>query len=472
MEQTLRTDIPARAALTPRPLAGEGMVVVAVVLVLPVALYLAGLAPQARLLYPALNLVVAAWLYERRSPWYAAHCLLIFCFVSLVRRLIDEQAGFDPSNPVLLTPYLCCLLTAASFFDYWSRRRPRNLGPILLMFACIAYGAALAILDGRVFSTLVDVLKWTVGPLMAVYLLAHRDRIVEIRALVEPALIAAATAMALYGIAQFLNPPSWDAVWMRGVLDLGFDSVGQPEPFAVRVFGTMNSPGAFGNVLLAAVLLTLKRRPLVCILTVTPMLVAIALCQYRSIWAMTALGVLFVALSPSAALRRANIVMLVVMSMTLASSALLPQVNEVVFARASSLSSLEGDESLRMRLRQYEEFLEHDNLLVGEGLAINGASRRLDNRATGLIDGAVIEIYTAMGVFVGTAFIAAIAILIGGLFGAGAAGSRHIHFDRAIVLTLFALFPIGTVHIGELGFCAWMFMGFGIATRLANEESA
>jgi hypothetical protein len=73
-------------------------------------------------------------------------------------------------------------------------------------------------------------------------------------------------------------------------------------------------------------------------------------------------------------------------------------------------------------------------------------------------------------VFVGTAFIAAIAVLIAGLFHRATVASHHIHFDRAIVLTLFAQFPIGTVHIGELGFCAWMFLGFGLATRLANEE--
>jgi hypothetical protein len=179
-----------------------------------------------------------------------------------------------------------------------------------------------------------------------------------------------------------------------------------------------------------------------------------------------------VALSPGAALRRANLLILGVVAMLLSSSMLLPQVNEAVFTRASSLSSLEGDESLRLRLKQYEEFLQHDNLLVGEGLAINGASRRLDNRATGLIDGAVIEIFTAMGVFVGTVFVAALVVLIGGLFTRAAGASRHIHVDRAIVITLFLQFPIGTVHIGELGFCAWMFMGFAIATRLANEESS
>jgi hypothetical protein len=472
MEQTLRTEVPARDVQVAPKLAGEGIAVVVVVLLLPVGMYLAGVAPQARLVYPALNLIVAAYLYERRSPWYAAHCLLIFCCVSLVRRLIDSQAGFDPSNPVLLTPYLCCLLTAGAFIEYWTRRQPRGLAPFLVLLACIAYGTALAMLDGRIRSSLVDVLKWSVGPLFAVYLLRNSDRIAQIRAVFEPCVIAVSIAMALYGIAQFANPAPWDATWMRGVLELGFNSIGQPEPFQLRVFSTMNSPGAFGAILSAGVVLALKRRLPVCLMCVAPMLVGLALCQYRSLWAATALAIVLVAIAPSVSVRRTNILALFLAGLALASTALSPQIRDAVVQRATSLTELEGDESLRKRLDQYGEFFQHDNLIVGDGLAINGASRRLDNRPNTEIDGAIIEIYRAMGVIVGTAFILAIALLVVSLFRAASAVGGPIYFDRAIVAALFVQFPIGTVNVGELGFCAWAFMGFGLATYFATKERA
>jgi hypothetical protein len=470
MEQTLRAELSAGMRATPA-LAGEGIAVVFMVLVFPVCLYLADAAPLARLAYPALNLLLATYLYERRSPWYAAHCLLVFCCVSLVRRLVDAQAGFDPSNPVLLTPYLCSMLTAGAFFEYWARRKPHGLGPFLVIVACIAYGTALAMLDGRIRSSLVDVLKWSVGPLFAVYLLHNRDRIAQIRAVVEPCLIAAAVAMAFYGVVQFASPSSWDANWMRGVAELGFDSIGRPEPFQLRVFSTMNSPGAFGAILSAGVVLALKQRLPVCLACVAPMLVGLALCQYRSLWAATALAIALVALAPSAGVRRANIVALFFAALALGSTVLSPDIRHAVMQRASTLTELEGDESLRKRIDQYGEFLRHDNLIVGDGLAINGASRRLDNRAGAEIDGALIEVYRAMGVFVGTAFIFAIVVLVAGLFGSVPAGS-HIFYDRAIVTALFVQFPIGTVHVGELGFCAWMFMGFGYAAKLAFGERA
>ena len=102
----------------------EPMAVIACVLVLPLALYAAGLGAVGRVAYPLLNLMLAGSLSMRRSPWFAAHCLLVFCCVSLVRRLVDEQAGFDPANPVLLTPYLCCAWSALRCLEYWAQPAP------------------------------------------------------------------------------------------------------------------------------------------------------------------------------------------------------------------------------------------------------------------------------------------------------------------------------------------------------------
>jgi hypothetical protein len=470
MENVLRTDLPTPMSRVTPALTGDGIVVVFAVLALPVCMYLLGVAAYGRLLYPAVNFLLAGYLFSRRSPWYASHCLMVFCFMSLARRLIDDQAGFDASNPALLTPYLCGLYTVITFFEYWSRPQPKKLGPFLILMVCIVYGTALAMLDGRFRSSIVDVLKWTVGPLFAVYMLANRDNIPDLRRIFEPVLIASAAVMGLYGIWQFVSPQSWDANWMHGVLELGFNSIGRPEPFALRVFSTMNSPGSFGTVLSAGIILALKRRMPVCLLAVAPMLVGLALCQYRSLWAATALAIVLVAVAPSTGVRRTNILALFVVALALASTALSPQIRDAVAKRAASLTELEGDESLRKRLEQYGEAMQHDNLIVGDGLAINGASRRLDNRHTVEIDGALIEVYRALGVFGATAFFLSIAALVAGLFRATPGLGNDIYYDRAIVVALFVQFPIGTVHIGELGFCAWNFLGFGLAARIAAQE--
>src|SRR5882724_987438 len=139
---------------------GEGVLVVGVVLVAPLLLYAINLASVERLLYPASNLALAVYLFTRRSAWYTGHIVLIFCFVSLARRLVDAQAGWDAQNPILLTPYLCGSLAGIEFLNYWLRRQPRNLGPLLIILLAIGYGAVLAMIDGRILAAMVDILKW------------------------------------------------------------------------------------------------------------------------------------------------------------------------------------------------------------------------------------------------------------------------------------------------------------------------
>ncbi len=451
--------------------ATEGAVVLCALLVFPIALYAVHLAPFGRYLYPAVNLVVAAWLFAKRSPWYAGHCVLLFCFVSLVRRLIDEQAGWDPSNPVLLTPYLCCFPTILAFLDYWAERRPRYIGPFLVILGCVVYGTLLAMIHERVLSSLIDALKWTVGPLFATYVLANHRMLPHLREVVEPCLIAAGVAMSLYGILQFISPPTWDALWMRNVETLGLNSIGQPQPFQVRVFSTMNSPGSFGIVLSAAIILGLKRRFAVSVPAIALMAVGLGLSQYRSIWGATAFSLLLVLVSRGGRVAFSRVIALVVIAMLAGTTAVVPNVREAITQRAATLSSLKGDKSLEGRLQQYADLVRADNLIAGEGLAIHGASRRLDNKPVIAIDGALIEVMRAMGVFVGALFLAALATAVLSVFRVRAGADPAVFFDRAIVAGLFVQLPIGSVQAGELGFCAWMFMGFALATGLRGSNA-
>lgn len=446
----------------------EGIAVIVSVLVIPVALYAAHHAGPERVLYPAANVLLAAYLFVRRSSWYAGQCVLLFCFVSLVRRLVDAQTGWDPSNPVLLTPYLCCLFASFGFIQYWLRPNPRYIGVYLCMLLCIAYGVLLAMFQGRTLASLVDALKWSFGPIYGVYILSAAAQHEQLRRVIETCLVWAGAVMGAYGVVQYVILPVWDAEWMHNVAQLGMDSIGQPEPFAVRVFSTMNSPGSFGIVLAAGIVLALKRGPVTVALTVPPMLIGLALCQYRSLWAATGLAVLLVMLQPRAVLRPANILVLVLMGvLALSTVAAVPRIREALAHRVNTLTKLKSDESLKSRLAQYAALAHNDNLVVGEGLALNGASRRLDKGKVAAIDGALIEIWRGMGVVVGTTFLLCMGMLLGSLLFLPADLGRHVYYDRAIVIATFIQLPMGSVHTGEMGFCAWMFLSFGLAAVMA-----
>ncbi len=441
----------------------EGSLVVCSVLLIPCLLYSVGFAPVLRIAYPAMNLALAAFLFARRSPWFAAHCVLLFCFVSLVRRLVDDQAGFDSTSPVLITPYLCCLFTGFAFLQYWARPRPRYLGAFLVIGLTILYGAFLAVLQGAVTAAAIDFLKWSAGPLFAVYLLARRDQHPQERQVMEQSLVWAGAFMGLYGVFQYINPPSWDLRWMQGVAELGMDSIGRPEPFALRVFSTMNSPGSLGAVMSAGILVAFKRPLPVAVPLITLMLLGIALAQYRTIWAATLLGALLLVLTRPGVFRPANVLAALAVLVGLSATALVPQIRETITQRASSMTNLRADLSGEERLNQYRALTRDEGLIVGEGLGQIGVARRLGGMHRVILDSALIEIWRGLGVIAGSAYLGAVAFLVATLFQRVPDVAQHLHFDRAVVVAAWAQLPMGSVHTGEAGFFAWLFLGLGLA---------
>jgi hypothetical protein len=442
----------------------EGICVLSSVLLIPILFYVAHIAQYERYLYPAVNFALAAYLFKRRSPWYAGHTLLLFCFVSLVRRLVDAQAGFDAQNPVLLTPYLCGALAAIDFLNYWLRRQPRYLGPLLLILFTILYGTGLAIVGGRVSAGLVDLLKWGFGPVFAVYILTQGRDQAKTRAVVEGCLVWAGAAMAIYGVLQFINPTSWDTTWAYGVIESGMGSLGYPAPFQMRTFSTMNSPGSFGAIMCSGIVIALKRRMPVAIPTVTLMAIGLALCQYRAVWAATVVAiVLIVVARPQQALRPANILAAFLVLLAMSSAALVPGIRDAVAQRAASLNNINSDTSFEDRVSQYQRLARNDQLLVGVGLGINGSARKLDQLPREVIDGGLIEIAKGLGIIMGAVYLGALGVLIGCLFRRGGSAGKDLDYDRALVVATFIQLPMGSVQIGEIGFCAWMYIGFGLA---------
>jgi hypothetical protein len=466
-------DAVAGTALASRPVTlrfGEGVAVLATVLLIPAILYAANLAPLLRVAYPVMNLGLAAFLYARRSPWFAGQVLLLFCFVSLVRRLVDDQAGFDPASPVLITPYLCALFTAHAFVEHWLRPTPRFLGAFLVILFAVLYGALLAVLEGYVVAAAIDALKWSAGPLFAVYVLAQRRGHADVREVLEGCLVWAGAFMGLYGVFQYVSPASWDLTWIRGVIDLGMTSIGQPEPYSMRVFGTMNSPGSLGAVLAAGILVAFKRPLPVAVPAITLMILGLALAQYRTIWAATALGIVMLVFTRRGAFRPANLAAAAAVILGLAAGLLVPQIRETVVQRASSLTNLRADYSGEERLGQYQVLAREPAVFVGEGLGQTGVARRLGGMSSTILDSGLIEIWRGLGLVVGTVFLGALALLVLTLFTRDVA--HHLDYDRAIVLTAFLQLPMGSVHIGEAGFVAWGFLGLGLATLAHRAGSA
>ena len=107
-----------------------------------------------------------------------------------------------------------------------------------------------------------------------------------------------------YGIYQFFFLAPWDAFWMRVVQ---MDSIGRPAPFEVRIFGTLNSPGPYADMLAASLLVALGASGRLPWLAGMPAVVALLLSLVRAAWVGYAAG-LFLLLARMDMSKRAKLI--------------------------------------------------------------------------------------------------------------------------------------------------------------------
>ena len=203
-----------------------------------------------RALYPVAAVMVG-WRLQRLSvPSYVSFVLWLWFLTPLVRRIADMYAGFQEPSYVLLAPYLVTGLSAVRIFEQtvMLRRPPVRLAGAA-MFGIAALGAAVGIPFGltraptRAFA---EILNWFVPLAFGWYLAMRYDQLHEIERRVFVTFSRAGLVVGAYGIYQYAQLPLWDIGWMQAV---EMTSVGYPEPFLVRVFSTMHSPGVLGYFL-------------------------------------------------------------------------------------------------------------------------------------------------------------------------------------------------------------------------------
>ena len=441
-------------------------------LLLPLALHGAGLPQLNRILYPLVAFAAAIFLYARKSPWYPGLCIWLFAASPLIRRMADERLGFQLSSSIILAPYLACAVAGLSLFPYLTRSRPVLAWPFATILCCIFYGFLMAVLSERVASGVVDLLKWSIGPLMAVHLMQHADQREAMHQVVLRAYIVAGMAMSAYGVAQFISPASWDAEWLRNMILQGMTSSGRPEPYQVRVFSTMHSAGSFGAFLSVSIVMLLAAPAVVALPGLALMGAGLALCQYRAVWTATAVSVLLVLLAAPGRVRFRVVLGVAAVAMGLAAAATIPEVEQVLSDRVRTITELKSDSSGEERLSQYTRLLgDGESLVFGSGLAINGAARQLDKQNAALIDSGLLEVLLALGLPLASVFLWCLVYLS---WRTGTVPKRtctQVHLYRGVAVGWLLQLPFGTIFIGEIGFGPWLCVGLAMASLAARAQA-
>lgn len=346
------------------------------------------------------------------ARWFLPVALTAFFFIPEIRRLVDWQIGANAISVISIVP----LLVLATLVVPVARKLAAARLTLAFRVLCYAWLFAFvyALLVGfagggrleSVFGFVQFVLPLVCGAWIAMRAVPAD---VTFRQLTNTFLWAGAL-IATYGIYQFIAPPPWDVAWVNAS---GLASIGVPEPFGLRVFATLNSPGTASFFFVFVVLLGLDRldvrRPGP-MFAVTLCVAALALTNVRSAWLALALGVvIFFVVSPQRGRPLLAVAAIGIVSLVLAlnASALLgyKDATAQLVARLDTFSDVDSDASANDRRRETVEAAHQAwSEPLGQGLGTVGTSTKLGAGGGQLtLDNGYMSRFLEMGV-VGFAF--------------------------------------------------------------------
>jgi hypothetical protein len=333
----------------------------------------------------------------------------------------------------------------------------------LLTLSGVIFGAGIGLIKHPGATVILSTVMW-IGPmLLCVFAASIRDREMLGRVLTRT-LAWGVLVMALYGIYQFVVAPPWDTYWLVEVNRDSFSpSFGHPDPFGIRVWSTMNSPGAFALFLGAALIwLATRNGPMVAIANMMGY-VALCLSLVRTAWMMTVLGLLIYVLTrrkmPSLKSAASTLLTLGLVTCGLLYVMQFHGVKE----RFESFSSLKSDRSVQERQSMYrymEGYFLHTPL--GDGLQSPAEYHGY------LLDSTFAELFLMLGWIGGLSYAAGLGYLLMQMTVSLRRASGMRAAAVAVTLACASQAVSGDVVYRQGGVVLWLFVGVWASTSIRD----
>ena len=246
---------------------------------------------------------VAAW--YRARPWLPiALVLCAWAVMPGIRRLFDWRMGGFASVSLLSIVPLIALLPAAFALTYRAKLRfvDRRLAFCAWLWTGgfgFAFAVALAN-GGSPFAATYALAQFMLPMAFGLWVATLELPPEVLYERTADVLLWLATLLSLYAVLQFVSPPPWDVSWM---LQAHIGSIGQPYPYQLRAFSTLNSPGVFTDFLDVALAVNFPRlmtaRSPLRIAQFVVCIAALALTMVRTGWLGFAVAfITYIALTP------------------------------------------------------------------------------------------------------------------------------------------------------------------------------
>lgn len=422
----------------------------------------------AKIVYLSGCIALSVWA-SRRNPWdYLLLTLWVAALTPFARRLVDLAAGWDPTNIMLTAPFLVAAPMVPSILQ---RLRGLDAGTALfpgIAALCIFYGFVVTLLRGNLPSALIGAGDWGVPVLYYFFIACHRDSIAELVKRLRWFVTMCMLLLGTYGVVQFAALPVWDRYWMLSA-DVG--AFGDPEPFLVRVFSTMNSTGPFSCWIMVLIILSFGLKSWLMPVARLAGLLSLAFTSVRTSWGGLAVGLLLVIIASGRKAIGYALGVAVGSAVVVAVVVSVPEINEAITQRIATFQNLEQDGSLLEREEEAGRMLTliADNPLgVGVGTLGRGTIAADSGQILfrGPIDDGFLELFGSLGWIAGILYCVALFGMAAQCFRRAPGFAQQLMVTRAAGIAALAGMPFTNIAVSVTGVMMWTM--FALASAMVS----
>ncbi len=414
--------------------------------------------------YILISFAVSILLYLKYPPLYLGFTWWMWFITPLVSRLVDYNTAFDESRLILVSQYLVTLVTMHSLVKDLPKSLRHGGLPFALGLAGVVYGLLVGLIKTTPVTAARSVLDWIIPICFSFYLFNNWQNYPQYRKNIQRVFLWCVIITGIYGIVQYMIAPEWDRFWL---ISTKLTSFGDPEPFKIRLWSTMASPGPFAVMMMTGLLILFTCSGSLVIPAAAVGYLSFLLTLVRTLWGCWLLGLLSMVTSIKAHLQMRLIATVLIMALCVLPLMTLEPFAEAINSRLQSLTALDKDDSANVRKKIYEDgFGKAMTNTLGNGI---GNTFILDNDGKLVplvIDSGILETFFTLGWFGAIPYLGGLLMLF--WIGFQYTESRFDSFvaaARAVALGNLASLPGGSGMIGSSGMVLWGFIALVLAAH-------
>jgi hypothetical protein len=203
------------------------------------------------LVFPSSSLLVGLVLQQRSPALYVGFTWWLWFLGILIRRMIDYYSSTYNYGPWNLTPMIVTSISIVTLFRHAPQEFKGHGKAMILAAVGVLYGVVVTYIHTSSRDAVLGLMGWLSPISFCFYIYLNWADYPKIKNAIHQSFLWGMMIMGPYGIYQYIIAPGWDCFYLENPLTT--KTFGLPEPFGMRVFGTMDAPHTFAGIIAVSV---------------------------------------------------------------------------------------------------------------------------------------------------------------------------------------------------------------------------